>query len=263
MIAAATKQDDPGFSAVIAGLKSITLQVFPLKGVDADVGEDQDRRRSSAGSRAAAGRLDQGARQGGGDLRLPQAGGRPDRRADPALGQPRRRGGGDQHRRHGSIRPRSAASARSFDLPQLQKIPAPGGAKKPKAGMNRSRPRRSPMNDTPLFSFAALLSAAALLAGCGGSPSVEEVHRELQRRFPQARFEPEEHVHLGRISLGLLHGLVRLASRRRATTGKGDDRLRDRRRRLRELQGPQPPRPRRPRREAPASRASSPSPAGR
>ena len=57
----------------------------------------------------------------------------------------------------------------------------------------------------------ALFAASALLTGCGGSPSVEEVHRELQSRFPQARFEPVEHVHLGRISLGLLHGLVRLA----------------------------------------------------
>jgi hypothetical protein len=35
MIAAAAKQDDPGFSAVMAGLKSIQVQVFPLKGVEA------------------------------------------------------------------------------------------------------------------------------------------------------------------------------------------------------------------------------------
>jgi hypothetical protein len=69
-----------------------------------------------------------------------------------------------------------------------------------------------------LFSLLALFAATALLAGCGGSPSVEEVHRELQARFPQARFEAKEHVHLGRISLGLLHGLVRLAD-----DGDGDD----------------------------------------
>jgi len=67
----------------------------------------------------------------------------------------------------------------------------------------------------------ALFAAAALLAGCGGSPSVEEVHRELQARFPQARFEAVEHVHLGRISLGLLHGLVRLANA--GDAGDGDD----------------------------------------
>jgi hypothetical protein len=64
----------------------------------------------------------------------------------------------------------------------------------------------------------SLLAASSLLIGCGGSPSVEEVHRELQSRFPHARFEPVEHVHLGRISLGLLHGLVRMTD-----AGDGDD----------------------------------------
>jgi len=34
MIAAGTKQDDPGFSAVMEGLKSIQVQVFPVKGAD-------------------------------------------------------------------------------------------------------------------------------------------------------------------------------------------------------------------------------------
>jgi Domain of unknown function (DUF4252) len=63
-----------------------------------------------------------------------------------------------------------------------------------------------------LFGFAALLSLASLLAGCGGSPTVSEVRWELQRRFPEARFEPEEHVHLGRFTMGLLHGVVRLAA---------------------------------------------------
>ena len=69
-----------------------------------------------------------------------------------------------------------------------------------------------------LLSLLALFSAAVLLTGCGGSPSVEEVHRELQSRFPQARFEPVEHVHLGRLSLGLLHGLVRLSADDDAST---------------------------------------------
>ncbi|HEX9942980.1 MAG TPA: DUF4252 domain-containing protein [Thermoanaerobaculia bacterium] len=35
MIAEATRREDPGFSAVVAGLKSIKVQVFPLAGVDA------------------------------------------------------------------------------------------------------------------------------------------------------------------------------------------------------------------------------------
>jgi hypothetical protein len=34
MVAAATKNEDPAFSALLAGLKSIKVQVFPLKGVD-------------------------------------------------------------------------------------------------------------------------------------------------------------------------------------------------------------------------------------
>jgi hypothetical protein len=34
MIAAGARKDDPGFSAVMAGLKSIQVQVFPVKGVD-------------------------------------------------------------------------------------------------------------------------------------------------------------------------------------------------------------------------------------
>ena len=34
MIAAGTRKDDPGFSAVMDGLKSIQVQVFPVKGAD-------------------------------------------------------------------------------------------------------------------------------------------------------------------------------------------------------------------------------------
>jgi len=51
---------------------------------------------------------------------------------------------------------------------------------------------------------------SSLLAGCAGSPSVEQVRWELQRRFPEARFEPEEHIHLGRLTLGLIRGIVRM-----------------------------------------------------
>jgi uncharacterized protein DUF4252 len=56
----------------------------------------------------------------------------------------------------------------------------------------------------------ALLSLAFLLIGCGESPSVSAVRWELQRRFPNARFESEEHVRLGRISLGLVRGIVHM-----------------------------------------------------
>lgn len=58
-------------------------------------------------------------------------------------------------------------------------------------------------------SLLGLLSLAAL-AGCAGSPSVDQVRREIERRVPEARFEPEEHIRLGRVSLGLTRGLIRL-----------------------------------------------------
>lgn len=66
---------------------------------------------------------------------------------------------------------------------------------------------------TRLIPFLCLLPLAGLAAGCaGGAPSVEAVHSEIQRRVPEARFELEEHIRLGRISMGLIHGLVRLVA---------------------------------------------------
>jgi hypothetical protein len=58
--------------------------------------------------------------------------------------------------------------------------------------------------------FPVLFFLSFVVAGCGGSPSVEQVRWELQRRFPEARFEREEHIRLGRISMGLIRGLVRM-----------------------------------------------------
>ena len=63
------------------------------------------------------------------------------------------------------------------------------------------------------FVLGSFLSLAALLSGCGGAPSVEEVRWEIQHRFPEARFEREEHVHLGRFSMAFVHGIVRLAAK--------------------------------------------------
>ena len=54
------------------------------------------------------------------------------------------------------------------------------------------------------------LSLSSLFAGCAGTPSVATVGWEIQRRFPEARFEREEHFHLGRVKMGLLRGLVRM-----------------------------------------------------
>lgn len=58
--------------------------------------------------------------------------------------------------------------------------------------------------------FVLFLSLSSLLAGCAGAPSVETVGWEIQRRFPEARFEREEHFHLGRVKMGLLRGLLRM-----------------------------------------------------
>jgi hypothetical protein len=55
--------------------------------------------------------------------------------------------------------------------------------------------------------FLLLLGALAL-AACAGPPSAEQVRGEIERQLPGARFAPEEHLRLGRLSLGLLHWLA-------------------------------------------------------
>lgn len=59
-------------------------------------------------------------------------------------------------------------------------------------------------------SLFALLSLASLAAGCAGTPTVDQVRWEIERRVPEATFEEEEHIALGRISLGLARGLFRM-----------------------------------------------------
>ncbi|HEV7784338.1 MAG TPA: DUF4252 domain-containing protein [Thermoanaerobaculia bacterium] len=60
--------------------------------------------------------------------------------------------------------------------------------------------------------FLIVLALGALSTGCAGSPSIDTVRWEIERRIPEARFEPEEHIRLGRISMGLIHGILRLVS---------------------------------------------------
>jgi hypothetical protein len=55
-----------------------------------------------------------------------------------------------------------------------------------------------------------LLSLASVAAGCASSPSVDQVRWEIARRAPEASFEPEVHITLGRVSLGLARGLIRM-----------------------------------------------------
>jgi hypothetical protein len=59
-------------------------------------------------------------------------------------------------------------------------------------------------------SLVGLLSLASLAAGCAGSPTVDQVRWEIERRVPEATFEEEEHIALGRVSLGLARGLIRM-----------------------------------------------------
>src|SRR5690348_15601396 len=54
----------------------------------------------------------------------------------------------------------------------------------------------------------ALLAAALAFAACAGPPSAEEVRGEIERQIPGARFEREEHLRLGRFSLGLVRWLA-------------------------------------------------------
>lgn len=60
------------------------------------------------------------------------------------------------------------------------------------------------------FAVALLSLGTLTLSGCAGAPDVEQVRWEIERNVPGARFEREEHFHLGRISLGLLRGVARL-----------------------------------------------------
>ena len=57
-----------------------------------------------------------------------------------------------------------------------------------------------------------LLPLTGSLAGCaGGSPSVDTVRWEIERRLPEARFERDSHIRLGRLTLGLARRIVHIA----------------------------------------------------
>jgi hypothetical protein len=72
-------------------------------------------------------------------------------------------------------------------------------------------------NPRPRRPFSTVLALAALsvagLTGCAGAgPSIYDVRRGIEQQVPQARFEPETQITLGRVSLGLAKKLVRLVA---------------------------------------------------
>ena len=70
--------------------------------------------------------------------------------------------------------------------------------------------KSNPLSPTPpklLLLAAALLS----LAACKESPSVSSVRFEIERQVPEARFEKEFHLRLGRMSLAMIRPFARWA----------------------------------------------------
>jgi hypothetical protein len=56
-----------------------------------------------------------------------------------------------------------------------------------------------------------LVAAGVLLVGCKDAPSVGTVRRELEQQIPGAEFEHDFQVSLGRVTLGMVKGVAKLA----------------------------------------------------
>jgi hypothetical protein len=130
MVAEATKQDDPGFSAVMAGLKSIKVQVFPLKGVDASAVRAKIDRAvhwlEGKGWQSTVRVRDQGNET---YIYLKQTGDRIDGLTLLSL-EPK--GEAVVINIVGRIDPAQLGRlGKSLDVPQLQKVPVKGSARKP------------------------------------------------------------------------------------------------------------------------------------
>lgn len=60
--------------------------------------------------------------------------------------------------------------------------------------------------------------AGSLLGCAGGSPSVDTVRWEIERRLPEARFERDSHIRLGRLTLGLARRIVHIVDAKNPDT---------------------------------------------
>ena len=61
-----------------------------------------------------------------------------------------------------------------------------------------------------VYGLGLLLLLLVSTAACRESPSVSTVRSQLENQIPEARFEKDFHIRLGRVSLGLLKPLVRM-----------------------------------------------------
>lgn len=63
----------------------------------------------------------------------------------------------------------------------------------------------------PGLAWIPILLVLGSTTACSESPSVSTVRSQLESRIPDARFEKEFHIRLGRVALGLLKPLAKMA----------------------------------------------------
>lgn len=63
-----------------------------------------------------------------------------------------------------------------------------------------------------LLTLAALAAVTVSLVGCASAPSIYTVRRGIEEQVPQAHFEKETQIRLGRISLGLAKKIFALVA---------------------------------------------------
>lgn len=67
------------------------------------------------------------------------------------------------------------------------------------------------MTPRPSLRLCLLLLVAVGTLACSESPSVTAVRHDIESRIPEARFEKEFHLRLGRVALGMIKPFARIA----------------------------------------------------